>query len=89
MPSEFTGNIIQVKISLPASTLGSLVNQLSIGMKIRVSSIMAKWKYGYTVYRAHENKQVTYTGYGRGGQEQGNGQSDTKCRSNDTQKYQE
>ena len=39
MPSEFTVNIIEGKIAFSTSTLGLLVNQLSICMPIRVSGI--------------------------------------------------
>ena len=39
MPSYFTGNTIEGQITFPTSTLGFLVNQLSMGMKIKVREI--------------------------------------------------
>ena len=65
---------------LPTSTLGLLVNQLITIIKIRVSGILEKWKYRYTVYQSQENKQVTDKGYGRGVQARGNVQRYTQNR---------
>ena len=42
MPSAFTGNIIEGEIVFPTSKLVFMVNQLSMGMSIIVSGILAK-----------------------------------------------
>ena len=39
MQSAFIGNILEVKIAFPTSTLGLLINQMILGMTIRVISI--------------------------------------------------
>ena len=62
------------QIASPISTLGLLINQLSIGMPIRVSGISEKWKSQYTVYQTKGNKQVLNKGFSQGGQSQRNGQ---------------
>ena len=57
MPSEFTGNRMEEKIAFPTYTLCLLVNQLSMGMRIRVSGILAYLISQYTVYRSKEKNQ--------------------------------
>ena len=50
IPSAFTGNRMEGKITFPTSILGFLVNQLSIGIKIIVINIPGNWKTRYTLY---------------------------------------
>ena len=81
IPSEFTGNRMEGKISFPTSTLGFLLNQLSMRIPIRVSCIPG---IGYTdtQYIYHSIDKV----YGWGVQARGNSQRDTQNRSGDTHK---
>ena len=51
MPLSFTVNIMEVKISFPTSTIGLLVNQLSMIMPIRVINIPENWRSQYTGYQ--------------------------------------
>ena len=84
--SAFTGNRTKGKITFPISTLDLLVNQLIMGMSIRVSGVLKKWRSQYKGYQTHEKKQGGDKVYGWGGQKRGNGQKDTPDRSDDTKK---
>ena len=77
IPTKSTGNIIEGKITFPTSTLGFLVNQLSMGMPTRVIGILEIVNKD-TQYIKHKEKQGTYKGYVWGDQELGNGQRETQ-----------
>ena len=81
MPSAFTGNIMEGQIAIPTSTLGFLVNQLSMVIPIRVRGIPANWISRYTVYLTQEYKQRGDKWYGWGEQARGSGQRGTQNRS--------
>ena len=66
------------QIVFATSTLGFLVNQLSLGMPIRFNGIPENWRAWYIWYWTQENKQGGDKGYGQGGQSQGNGQRGTQ-----------
>ena len=68
---------MEVQIVFPTSTLGLLVNQLSMVMTIRFSGIPENWRDQYTV---QENKQRGDKEYGWGGQSQGTHKRDTQDR---------
>ena len=69
MPSEFTGNRMEGKITSPTLTLVLLVNKLSMVMPIRVSCIPRKWIQRYKGYRPQGKRQGGDKVYGWLGKE--------------------